>query len=91
MIFIPISENKIVYTTPKNKKFVVLLYTIKRARHCTTSPKENGNATRTSEKINGLSDDSIREGGELIIGWYVFDQVKTEKIKLKNQMLKEKR
>ncbi|MBK7525115.1 MAG: LysM peptidoglycan-binding domain-containing protein [Saprospiraceae bacterium] len=83
LIFIPISENKIVYTTPKNKKFVVLLYTIKKGETLYHIAKRKmAMQPELLKKINGLSDDSIREGGELIIGWYVFDQVKTEKNKI---------
>jgi LysM repeat protein len=80
LIFIPLSSKKIVYTSPKHKKFVVLVYTIKKGETLYHIAKRKMDMPQeVLKKINGLNDDSIREGGELIIGWYVLDQAKPEK------------
>jgi LysM repeat protein len=75
IIQVPVIRKNIVFSPPKSKKSVVLLYKIKPSETIYHIAKRKMQMeTEVLKKMNGLQNDAIREGGELILGWYVLDK-----------------
>ncbi|MFZ1703963.1 MAG: LysM peptidoglycan-binding domain-containing protein [Saprospiraceae bacterium] len=79
IIDIPLIKNNIVYSPPKGKHFVALTYKVKpkETLYHLAKRKMNMDVDRL-KKINGLNSDEIREGGELILGWYVLEKTESK-------------
>lgn len=80
---IPLKRERIVFSPPKNMKSIVLLYKVKpKETLFHISRRKMNMETSLLKKINGLVDDQLREGGEIIVGWYIPANQETSKKEL---------
>lgn len=78
---IPLSRKKITNTPPQKEKFVVLTYRVKPGETIYHLSKRRMNMdVSLFKRMNGLTDDQLREGGEVILGWYVLGDVVTKPV-----------
>lgn len=72
MLRVPLNRQQVVFSPPANRKSIVLLYKVKPKETLYHISKRKMNIdTEVLKKINGLVDNQLREGGEIILGWYV--------------------
>lgn len=69
---VPLKRQQIVFSPPAKRKSIVLLYKVKPRETLYHISKRKMNIdTEVLKKMNGLVDNQLREGGEIILGWYV--------------------
>lgn len=80
IIQVPVIRKKVTFKPLKNQRFVVLVYKIKaRETLFHIANRKMQMDLEVLKKINGLTDDQVREGGELILGWYPLEDAKEDK------------
>ena len=68
---IPLSRKKIKAAPPQRQKFVVLTYIVKPGETLYHLAKRRmGMEVKDLQTMNGLTDQQLRQGGEIILGWY---------------------
>ena len=82
MLRVPLHRQHIVFSPPAKRKSIVLLYKVKPKETLYHISKRKMNIdTEVLKKMNGLVDDQLREGGEIILGWYVVESKEAVKHK----------
>jgi LysM repeat protein len=88
---VPLKRENIVFSPPVYGKSIVLLYKVKpKETLFHISRRKMKMETAILKKINGLADDQLREGGEIILGWYIPATVPTSPRETENPVIQPK-
>lgn len=75
IIKIPLSRKQIKTAPPHKQKFIVLTYIVKPGETLYHIAKRKMNTeVNVLQAMNGLQDHQLRQGGEIILGWYPIGQ-----------------